>query len=87
MKGTKSSLSTASLSRQKKLSVVMMINSFPNNLPCPCCLVPKKRRNMEPSPGVPCLKPLGASKVDSAFHLSKVDKMSNRNFWELRGKN
>ena len=26
------------------------------------------------------------SKVDSAFHPSKVDKMSTRNFWELCGK-
>ena len=24
--------------------------------------------------GVPCSKPLGGSKVDSAFHLSEVDK-------------
>ena len=38
------------------------------------------------NPGVPCSKPLGGSKVDSAFHPSKVDKMSTRNFWELSGK-
>ena len=31
-------------------------------------------------------KALGGSKVDSAFHLSEVDKMSTRNFWELNGK-
>ena len=31
-------------------------------------------------------KLLGGSKVDSAFHPSKVDKMSTRNFWELSGK-
>ena len=31
-------------------------------------------------------QPLGGSKVDSAFHPSKVDKMSTRNFWELSGK-
>ena len=34
----------------------------------------------------PCLKPLGGSKVDSAFHPSEVDKMSTMNFWELSGK-
>ena len=32
-----------------------------------------------------CSKPLGGSKVDSAFHPSKVHKMSTRNFWELSG--
>ena len=31
-------------------------------------------------------KPVGGSKVDSAFHPSEVDKMSTRNFWELSGK-
>ena len=35
--------------------------------------------------GVPCSKPLGGSKVDSAFHPSEVDKMSTRNLWELSG--
>ena len=39
-----------------------------------------------PVPGVPCPKPLGDAKVDSAFHPSKVNKMSTRNFWELNGK-
>ena len=39
-----------------------------------------------PNPGVPCSKPLGGSKVDSAFHPPEVDKMSTRNFWELSGK-
>ena len=39
-----------------------------------------------PNPGVPCSKPLGGSKVDSAFHPSEVDKMSTSNFWELNGK-
>ena len=34
----------------------------------------------------PCLKPLGGSKVNSAFHPSEVGKMSTRNFWELSGK-
>ena len=38
------------------------------------------------NPGVPFSKPLGGSKVDSAFHSSEVDKMNTRNFWELRGK-
>ena len=31
---------------------------------------------------VPYSKPLGSSKVDSAFHPSAVDKMSTRDFWE-----
>ena len=35
---------------------------------------------------VPCSKPLGGSKVNSAFHPLDVDKMSTRNFWELSGK-
>ena len=39
-----------------------------------------------PYPGVPCSKPLGGSKVDSAFHPSEIDKMSTRNFWELSGR-
>ena len=30
------------------------------------------------NPGVPCSKPLGGSKVDSAFHPFKVDQMSTR---------
>ena len=38
------------------------------------------------SGGFPCSKPLGGSKVDSAFHPYKVDKMSIRNFWGLNGK-
>ena len=32
------------------------------------------------------VKPLGGSKVDSAFHPPEVDRMSTRNFWELSGK-
>ena len=43
-------------------------------------------RRWIPNPGVPYSKPLGGSKVDSAFHPSEVDKMSTRNFWELSGK-
>ena len=39
-----------------------------------------------PNPGVPCSKPLGGFKVDSAFHPSEVGKISTRNFWELCGK-
>ena len=35
---------------------------------------------------IPCSKPLGGSMVDSAFHPSKVNKMSTRDFWELSGK-
>ena len=41
---------------------------------------------LDPNPGVLCSKPLGGSKVDSAFHPSKVDKMSTSDFWELSGK-
>ena len=29
----------------------------------------------------PCSNPLDGSKVDSAFHSSKVGKMSTSNFW------
>ena len=43
-------------------------------------------RRWIPNPGVPRSKPLGASKVDSAFHPSEVNKMSTRNFWELNCK-
>ena len=38
-----------------------------------------------PNPGIPYSKPLGDSKVDSAFHPSQVDQMSIKNFWELSG--
>ena len=31
-------------------------------------------------------KTMGGSKVDSADHPSKFDKMSTRDFWELSGK-
>ena len=37
------------------------------------------------NPGVTCSKPLGGSKVDSAFHTSEVGKMSTRNCWEHSG--
>ena len=43
-------------------------------------------RRWVPSPGVLCSKPLGGTKVDSAFHFFEVAKMSTRNFWELSGK-
>ena len=46
----------------------------------------KTLRRWFPKPGVPCSKPLGGSRVDSAFHPLEVDKMSTRNFWELSGK-
>ena len=39
-----------------------------------------------PNPGVLCSKPLGSSKVNSAFHPSKVDEMSTKHLWELSGK-
>ena len=41
---------------------------------------------LDPNPGVPCLEPLGCSKVGSAFHTCEVDKMSTRNFWERNDK-
>ena len=31
----------------------------------------------------PMFKTLGGSKVDSTFHTSEVDRISNRNFWKL----
>ena len=43
-------------------------------------------RRWIPNPGVLFSRPLGCSKVDSAFHLSEIDKMSTRNFLELNGK-
>ena len=43
-------------------------------------------RRWIPNPGVPCSKPMGGSKVDSAFHPSEVDEMSTRNSWGLIGK-
>ena len=43
-------------------------------------------RRWIPNPGVQHSKPLGSSKVDSAFHSSEVDKMSTRNLLELNGK-
>ena len=36
-----------------------------------------------PNPGISCSKPLGGSKVDSAFHPSTIDKMSARNFCQF----
>ena len=39
-------------------------------------------RHWIPNPGVPCSKPLDGSKVESAFHPSKVNKMSTRNLKE-----
>ena len=39
-----------------------------------------------PNPGVPCSKPQGGSKSNSAFHPSEVNKVSTRNFWGLSGK-
>ena len=46
----------------------------------------KTEKGRIPNPVVPCSKPLGGSKVDSAFHPSEIGKMSTRNFWELTGK-
>ena len=64
---------------------------------CPLCLfwtstahwsngLVVKGLDYQSNPEVPCSKPLGGSKVDSAFHLSEVNQMSTRNFWELSGK-
>ena len=39
-----------------------------------------------PNLGVPCSKPLGGSKVDSAFHPSEVDEMSTMNILGLTSK-
>ena len=44
------------------------------------------KRRLIPNPEVLCSKPLGDTKVDSAFHSSEVDQMSTRNFWELCSK-
>ena len=41
---------------------------------------------MNPNPGVPGSKSLTGSKVNSAVHLSEVDKISTKNLWELSGK-
>ena len=43
-------------------------------------------RRWIPNPGVTCSKPLGDSKVDSAFDPSEIDEMSTSNFWEVSGK-
>ena len=40
-------------------------------------------RHWIPNLEVPCLKPLGGSKMDSAFHPSEIDKVSTRNFGNL----
>ena len=41
---------------------------------------------LDPNPEIPGSKTLGGSKVNSAVHPSKVDKISTRNLWKLRGK-
>ena len=43
-------------------------------------------RRWIPNPGVRYSKPLCGSKVNSAFHLSEVNKTSDRNFQGLSGK-
>ena len=43
-------------------------------------------RRQIPNPEVPCSKPLGGSKVDPTFHLSDINQISIKNFWELSGK-
>ena len=37
-------------------------------------------------PELPGSKPLGGSKVNSAFHLFEVDQLITSNSWELNGK-
>ena len=49
-------------------------------------LVVKGSRCWIPNPGVRCSNTMGGFKVDSAFHPSEVDKMSTRDFWEVKGK-
>ena len=44
-------------------------------------------RHWIPNPRFWSSKPLGGSKVDSAFHPFEVDQMSTKNYWGLRGKN
>ena len=39
-----------------------------------CGQLTERVRHWIPNPGIPCSKPLGGSKVDSAFHLSEVAK-------------
>ena len=43
-------------------------------------------RRWIPNLEVPGSKPLGGSKVDSAFHSSEVDQLSNKTSWGLSGK-
>ena len=39
-------------------------------------------RRWIPNPGVPRSKPLGGSRVNSAFHPSEDDQLSARNYWK-----
>ena len=39
-------------------------------------------RRWIPNPGVPCSKPLGGSKGNSAFHPTEDDQLSTRNSWK-----
>ena len=50
------------------------------------CILTLLSKRWVSNPGVPSSKPLGGSKVDSAFLPSEIDKMSFRNSWELSGK-
>ena len=43
-------------------------------------------RRWIPNPEPRVREPLGGSKVNSAFHLSEVDKLGTRNSWELNDK-
>ena len=53
----------------------------------PCVTTDQKVLDpQKPNTRGPMLKPLGGSKVDSAFHPSEVGKMRTRNTWELSGK-
>ena len=69
----------------KKLKILKKKEKLPGGIIIlPKCTINDNRWISNPE--VPCSKPLGGSKVDLAFHPSKVDKMSTRNFWELSGK-
>ena len=81
---------TSKLIKEEKEDVLLFLSFFYsvnlNILKLWECINKSEKRRWIPNPGVLCSKPLGGSKVDSAFHASKVDKMSTRNFWELNGK-
>ena len=68
------------------INVYITIYTCGRRVPVMPSFIQQWLRRWIPNPGVLCSKPLGGSKVDSAFHSPEVDKMSTRNFWELNGK-